>query len=243
MRKGLVVSTIAMLAVIGGCDRSGSASRTQPEAEADAGMTAEQLAEQKAAFDTEASAVLAALKDSEAASEAGAILLSEYDGPYQGVPHFDEMDLAGLKHALETGMERQLAEMDAIANNPAPPTFGNTIVAMEKSGDALNRVFTYWGIWSSNMSSPEFRQIQQEMAPRISEFFTKITQNEALFARVKAVYESPAKEDLTPEQQRLVWLVYDQFATNGATLEGEAKARYAEINKRLAELHTQFANN
>ena len=78
------------------------------------------------------------------------------------------------------------------------------------------------------------------MAPKLSEFRSKITQNEALFARIKAVYESDEMKSLRPDQQRLVWLVYDGFARNGATLEGEAKERYAEINKRLAELHTQF---
>ena len=179
----------------------------------------------------------------DAGDAAGNLLLSEYDGPYGGVPHFDEVNLAGLKPALEAGMSRQLAEIDAIIANTDAPTFANTIVALEKAGDDLGRVFTYWGIWSSNNSSPEFRAIQGEMAPKLSEFFTTITQNEALFARVKSVYESDEKKTLTNEEQRLVWLTYDQFASNGATLDGDAKARYGAINKRLAELHTKFANN
>lgn len=170
-------------------------------------------------------------------------LLAEWTGPYGGVPAFDRMELRHLKPALEEGMERNLAEIDAIAGNPEPPTFENTIVAMERSGDALDRVFTYYGIWSSNLSSPEFREIQREMAPRLSSFFSEIIQNEKLFERVRAVYESDEKDELRPEQQRLVQLVYDQFARNGATLEGEDKERYAEINQRLAELHTRFANN
>ena len=91
---------------------------------------------------------------------------------------------------------------------------------MERAGKDLNRVFTYWGIWSSNTSSPEFRAIQQEMAPQLSAFFSKINQNEKLFARVKAVYESEAKQQLRPDQQRLVELVYNGFARNGATLAG-----------------------
>ncbi|MDX1572129.1 MAG: M3 family metallopeptidase [Xanthomonadales bacterium] len=170
-------------------------------------------------------------------------LLAEWTGPYGGVPAFDEMDLADLKPALEKGMEIALADYDAIANNPEPPTFENTIVEMERAGEELSRVFRYWGIWSGNMSSPEFREIQREMAPRLSAYQSKITQNEKLFERVREVYESPEKPRLRPDQQRLVQLVYDQFARNGATLEGEAKDRYAEINQRLAELHTQFSNN
>jgi peptidyl-dipeptidase Dcp len=171
------------------------------------------------------------------------VLLAEWTGPYGGVPAFDRIDLAALKPALEAGMAMNLQEIDAIANNPEPPTFDNTIVAMERAGRDLDRVFTYWGIWSSNRSTPEFRAIQREMAPRLSEFRSKITQNQALFARIKAVYESDEYASLRPDQRRLVWLTYDGFARNGATLEGAAKARYAAINQRLAELHTRFANN
>lgn len=171
------------------------------------------------------------------------ILLAEWTGPYNGVPAFGQMDLGALKPALEKGMEMNLAEIDAIANNPEPPTFENTIVEMERAGDEYGRVLTYWGIWASNMSSPEFREIQREMAPKRSEFSSKITQNEKLFARVKAVYESEEMASLRPDQQRLVQLTYDRFARNGATLNAEDKARYAQINQRLAELHTKFANN
>jgi peptidyl-dipeptidase Dcp len=181
--------------------------------------------------------------DYEMTDDTDNVLLAEWTGPYGGVPAFDEMDLADLKPALETGMELELAEIDAIANNPEPPTFENTIVAMEGVGEDLDRVGTYRGIWSSNMSSPEFRDIQMEMAPRLAEHRTKITQNEALFERIREVYESDEAESLRPDEQRLLWLVYDGFARNGATLEGEAKERYAEINQRLAELHTQFGNN
>jgi len=171
------------------------------------------------------------------------VLLAEWTGPFGGVPAFDEMDLAAIKPALDAGMAMNLREIDAIADNPAPPTFDNTIVALERAGRDMERVMVYWGIWSSNRSTPEFREIQREMAPKLSEFRSKITQNEKLFARIKAVYEGDQKTSLRPEQQRLVWLVYDRYARNGATLEGEAKERYAAINKRLAEVYTQFSNN
>ena len=170
-------------------------------------------------------------------------LLAEYAGPYGGVPAFDQMSLDNLKPALEQAMQINLAEIDAIVANPDAPTFGNTIVALEKAGSELSRVYTYWGIWSSNMNSPEFRAIQKEMAPVLSAFNSKITGNQQLFARVKAVYESDELSSLSPEEQRITWLTYNSFASNGATLEGQAKARYAEINQELATLHTQFANN
>jgi peptidyl-dipeptidase Dcp len=170
-------------------------------------------------------------------------LLAQYVGPYGGVPAFDKMDLADLKPALEKGMALNLAEIDAIVDNPEAVNFQNTIVALEKSGSALSRVFRYWGIWSSNNNSPEFRDIQKEMVPKISAFNSSITGNEKLFAKVKAVYQSAELKTLTSEEQRVTWLTYNSFARNGATLEGEAKARYAAINQEVAGLQTQFANN
>lgn len=170
-------------------------------------------------------------------------LLAEWSGPYGGVPAFDKMDLKDLKPALEKGMELTLSEIEAITSNPEPPTFENTIIPLEKSGEVLDRVFTYYGIWSSNLSSPEFRAIQAEMAPKLSAFSSKINQNKALFERIKAVYEQSKEHPLPADQQRVVDLTYTQFAMNGAELEGEAKKRYAEINVELSTLHTQFANN
>jgi peptidyl-dipeptidase Dcp len=170
-------------------------------------------------------------------------LLAEYEGPYGGVPAFDKMDLADLKPALEKGMALNLAEIDAIVSNPEPANFQNTVVALEKAGSALSRVFRYWGIWSSNNNSSEFRGIQKEMVPKISAFNSSITGNEKLFAKVKAVYQSEELKTLTSEEQRVTWLTYNSFARNGATLKGEAKARYAAINQEVAGIQTQFANN
>ncbi len=171
------------------------------------------------------------------------ILLAEWTGPYGGTPAFDKMNLADLKPALEKGMEINLKEIDKIANNPEAPTFENTIVAMERSGQELSRVFSYYGILSSNMSSPEFREIQKEMAPKLSEFRSKISQNTKLFQRIKTVYENSQKTPLEADQQRVVQLTYEGFAMNGAELDDEKKKRYAAINKELSELYTNFSNN
>ncbi|GAA6184853.1 M3 family metallopeptidase [Aliiglaciecola sp. 2_MG-2023] len=215
MKKFALTLTSAMLiATLGGCSQSTTPTKTEDKTS----MT-EQVAQETNP------------------------LLAEYSGPYGGVPAFDKMDLALLVPALEKGMEINLAEVDAIINNPEAPTFENTIVPLEKSGAELGRVFTYWGIWSSNKNSPEFREIQKEMVPKISAFSSKINQNEKLFARVKAVYEGEEYKQLNSEQQRVTWLTYNGFARNGATLEGEAKKRYAEINQEVASLQTKFANN
>jgi peptidyl-dipeptidase Dcp len=145
--------------------------------------------------------------------------------------------------AIETAMKIKLDEIDIITNNVNAPTFENTIVAMEKTGSDLDRVLTYWGIWRSNQSSPEFRKIQAKMAPKLSVFFSKISQNEKLFTRIQTVYHSDNVKLLNSEQQRLVYLTYNDFARNGATLNKADKQRYADINQRLAELHTEFGNN
>ena len=92
------------------------------------------------------------------------ILLKKWIGPYGGVPAFDKMKVEDIKEAAEEGMKMNLTEIDAIANNPDTPTFENTIEEMERAGAALNRGFRYYGILSSNMSTPEFREIQAELA-------------------------------------------------------------------------------
>ncbi|MBT8324444.1 MAG: M3 family peptidase, partial [Winogradskyella sp.] len=171
------------------------------------------------------------------------VLLQEWTGPYEGVPAFDKMTVEDVQEAVEKGMELNLAEIDEIANNPEPPTFENTIVAMESSGKELDRVFAYYGIMASNVSTPEFRDVQAELAPKLSEFNSKITQNEKLFQRVKAVYDASQKDPLDPQAQRVVELTYKGFEMNGANLDAEKKKRYAEINKELSTLYTKFANN
>ncbi len=171
------------------------------------------------------------------------ILLAEWTGPYGGVPAFDKMDIKHVKEAMEKGIALHLAELDKIANSPDAANFDNTILAMEKAGQVLDRVNPYWGLWSSNLSTPEFRTIESELAPKIAEYHSKISQNQKLFARIKAVYESEEYKNMRADQQRLVWLIYDSFASEGAELTGDAKKRYAEIDRRLAELYTDFSNN
>jgi len=170
-------------------------------------------------------------------------LLAEWTGPFGGVPPFDRVQVAQFKPALEAGMAEQLAEIDQIARDPAPPTFENTIAAMERAGQALDRVQAVYGVWGSTMNTPEFQAVQREMAPRLAAFNDKITQNEALFRRIEAVYNSRAKARLTPEQQRLSWLYYTNFVRAGARLGAEAKTRLSQINQQLAGLYTRFSQN
>lgn len=171
------------------------------------------------------------------------VLLQEWTGPYEGVPAFDKMKVADIKEAMEKGMELSLADIDKIANNTEAPTFENTIVAMESSGKTLDRVYTYYGILSSNMSSPEFRTIQAELAPKLSDYSSKISQNEKLFKRIKSVYDASQITPLEADQQRVVDLTYKSFEMDGANLDATKKERYAAINKELSTLYNTFSDN
>ena len=170
-------------------------------------------------------------------------LLERWTGPYGGVPPFDAFKLEHFRPALETGMAEQLAEIDKIATDGAAPSFENTIAALERAGRTLDRVTTFYGVYSSTLSSPEFQAIETQMAPRLAAFSDQITQNEKLFARIAAVYEARERSDLTPEQRRLVWLDYTNFVRAGARLDAAAKKRLSEINQRLASLFTNFSQN
>ena len=170
-------------------------------------------------------------------------LLAKWEGPHGGVPPFDRVQIPLLKPALEAGMAEQLAETQRIANDPAPPDFENTIVALERTGEGLDRVRTLYGVWGATMSSPEFQAVEREMAPRLAAFNDQITQNEALFKRIEAVYNSPSKAKLNSEQQRLAWLYYTNFVRAGARLSPEAKKRLSQINQQLAGRYTKFSQN
>ena len=171
------------------------------------------------------------------------VLLKEWTGPYGGVPAFDKMQVADIQSAVEQGMKENLEEIDAIANSTEAPTFENTIEAMERSGSTLDNVFTYYGILSSNMSSPEFREVQATLAPKLSEFSSKISQNQKLFERIKTVYKNAQKTPLEDDQQRVVDLIYKGFAMRGAALDEDKKSRYAAIDKELSTLYNTFSDN
>jgi peptidyl-dipeptidase Dcp len=170
-------------------------------------------------------------------------LLAKWEGPYGGVPPFDRVQIPLFKPALEAAMAEQLAEIQKIAANPAPPDFENTIAELERSGKTLNRVGTLYGVWGATMSGPDYQVVQREMAPRLASFNDQITQNEALFKRIEAVYNSPAKAKLNAEQQRVTWLYYTNFVRAGARLNADAKKRLSQINQQLAGLYTKFSQN
>ena len=171
------------------------------------------------------------------------ILLQEWQGPYGGVPAFDKMDVKDIQEAVEKGMELNLSEIEAIANSTKEATFENTIEALERSGAELDRVFSYYGIMSSNVSSAEFREIQSNLAPKLSVFSSSISQNKALFDRIKTIYDASLINALESDKQRVLLLTYNSFAMKGAELDAEKKLRYAAIDEELSTLYNTFSDN
>ena len=180
---------------------------------------------------------------STAASPPLPVLAAPWIGPYSGVPAFDKASPAGLAPAMEAGMARQLAELQAIAVDPAPATFENTIAAMERSGRALRRAYTVYGIYGSTLSDEAVQAVERDLEPKLAAFRDRITQNDKLFARIAAVYDTRTTAGLTAEQQRLTWLTYTDLVRAGAQLDAASKTRLAAINQSLAGLFTRFSQN
>ncbi len=170
-------------------------------------------------------------------------LLAPWAGPYGGVPPFDQVRVEQFKPALEAAMAAKLADVHAIASDPRPATFENTIAALERSGRMLDRVQAVFDVFGSTLSTPEYQVVETEMAPRLAALRDRVFQDEQLFARIQVVYGTRATARLTPEQQRLAWYVQNAFVRAGARLDAAGKQRVAAVNQRLASLFTAFSQN
>ena len=167
--------------------------------------------------------------------------LESYHTPHHTHP-FDRIRMEHYEPAFREGMRRQNAEIDAIVNSPEAPTFRNTIVALERSGELLERVCQVFFNLMEAESSDAMQQLAQEMSPVLAEHSNNISLNEKLFARVKAVYEQEA-DRLEGEDRELLQKTYDSFVRSGANLEGEAKEEYRRLSMELSKLTVQFAQN
>lgn len=171
-------------------------------------------------------------------------LLKKWEGGYGGVPPFDLIKAGDFKPAIEKAISLNRQEIEAITQNPETPTFENTIVALEQSGQTLQRVMAVYGVWSGGLSTPEFQKIESEVEPLLAAFNDEVIQNAQLFARIESVYSRSKKEkNLAAEEQRLLWVYHTRFVLNGARLNEAQKKRVAEINQRLAALSTEFGQN
>ena len=169
-------------------------------------------------------------------------LLEQPNTPF-GVPAFDQVKNEHYLPAFEEAIKQNKAEVEAIVNNPEEPTFENTIVALDRSGLLLDRVVgVFFNVLEAD-GNDEMNDIAEKVSPMLSELSDGIILNDALFQRVKAVYEQREDLGLDAEQMRLLTETYKHFADNGANLPEDKKERLKEINQELGLLSLKFGNN
>ncbi|QQV77203.1 M3 family metallopeptidase [Sphingomonas aliaeris] len=159
--------------------------------------------------------------------------------PYQA-PDFRVIKDADYVPAFEQGMKEHLAEIQAIANNPAAPTFDNTIAAMEKSGRMLDRTSQVFGALAQANTNDTLQAVETKMTPKLSEHFDAISLNPKLFARVKALQDKRATLKLTPEQAQLLTVTYQGFIRAGAQLSAADQTKLRALNTEISTLQTAF---
>jgi peptidyl-dipeptidase Dcp len=169
------------------------------------------------------------------------ILLADWTGPYDGVPPWDKVAPELFPEAIQFGIDEQRREVNAIVDNPEAPTFANTVEALEKVGERLDRVLSMFGVMTSNMATPAYQALDKEWSPKLSAAGDEITLNPKLFQRIKAVYEARESSNLDAKQQRLVTRLYESFARRGANLEGTQKQQLSAYNSQLAEKFATFS--
>lgn len=156
--------------------------------------------------------------------------LSSYSTPYE-IPPFDSIDYTDYLPALEAGIAQKKAQIDSIVNNPEAATFENTIMPLENSGEILDRVVLVFDALNESNSSPEMVEIAEEFFPKYSQFGDEMTMNEALFERIKTVYDN--RDGLDSYQKRAVEDYYKSFVRNGALLDAEKKEELTAVNTEL----------
>lgn len=179
-------------------------------------------------------------------------LLSEPTAQY-GILDYDKITPAHFREAITLGMEQQNEEIKAIVENTEEPTFGNTVAALDKSGALLHQASLLFGNLSDSNSTPELEELQTEIYPKMSAHSDQIYMNQALFEKVKVVYDrhysmqvpqpEAMGEVLNHEEMTVLKKTYQDFARRGAALSEEQKAKLMELNQEISKLQTQFNQN
>lgn len=167
---------------------------------------------------------------------------TEWNTPF-GIPPFEQIDAADYMPAFKAGLAQHTAEIDSIANQTAEATFQNTIEGLDFSGALLRKVSGVFYNLTGAETNDSLQSIAKEVSPLLSEHDDNIYMNDKLFARVKAVYDNQDKENLTPEQKRVLDLYYKNFVRSGALLDQAKKDQLKEINKELSVLQLDFDDN
>ena len=171
-------------------------------------------------------------------------LVQEWDTPYQ-TPPFSKIELKHYEPAIDYAIELNRADIDAIVNNPEAPTFENTIVAMERAGELLNRVTGVFFVLNNCDTNDQMQEIANNVTPKLTELGNDVSLNPELFKRVKAVYEQYERGELELDQEdkMLMEETYKGFARSGALLEGEQQELYRQYTTELAQLTLKFGQN
>lgn len=165
-------------------------------------------------------------------------LLADWTGPTGGVPPWDKVRPELFPQAFETALAERTAEYRKIADNPAKPSFANTIVPMQLVGKRYGQVMTLFGVMTSNMNTPAYQKLDREWSPKFSAASDAITFDKPLFARIQAIYDARNSSGLDAKQIRLVTRIYDSYVRQGAKLNDAQKAQLSQYNQQLA---TQFS--
>ncbi|MBL0769203.1 M3 family metallopeptidase [Sphingopyxis sp. DHUNG17] len=169
-------------------------------------------------------------------------MLAEWTGPYEGVPPWDKLDPELFPEAFEKAMAEYKAEVQAVIDNPAAPTFENTHVPVMLAGDRLDRVNALWGVQTSNKSNSRVEELDAEWSPKLTKFDTELFLDPKLFARYKAVYDHRHHSGLDAQQIRIVERAYDRMVRNGANLSEADKAKLVDMNSKLEGLFSSFSS-
>ncbi|MBT8409898.1 MAG: peptidase M3, partial [Alphaproteobacteria bacterium] len=169
-------------------------------------------------------------------------LLEKWETPF-GLPPFDHISDDDFAPAFDTALEEARSHIQAIADNPEPPTFANTIEALEMADKGLSRVLSAFFTLVSTSANPALEALQRDFSPRLAAYSSEITMNAALFQRIDTLWQTRDALGLTDEQDRVLMLTRRGFVRSGALLEGEDRQRLKDVTQRLAVLGTEFTQN
>lgn len=177
-----------------------------------------------------------------AMAKGGNPFLGKYTTPY-GIPPFEQIKVEHYKPAFIKGMEEHKKEIDAIVNNKKPATFENTIAALDRCGELLNKVASVFYGQNSACTSDEMQAVSREISPLLSQHSDDITMNAALFKRVKYVYDHQSEEKLDKEQKKLLEETYKSFVRSGANLSADKQEQLRKLNQEISMLQLTFGQN
>jgi peptidyl-dipeptidase Dcp len=169
-------------------------------------------------------------------------MLAPWTGPYEGVPQWDKVKAAEFPAAFKAAMAASTLEFEHIVGNPDAITFDNTIVATELANDEFNRLFSIWGVYTSNLSSDQIRAIEAEWNPKISEFFGKQALDARYFQRVQYLYQQRDNLNLDAKQMRLLTRIYESQVRSGALLAPAQKDQVIAVESQLAKKFSDFSS-